>query len=84
MLRSYLPVVVFAGLGLIVGAALVSVNSLLGPRRPSREQSLPLLAEGKPPERRDITIETAFPGPGARDVFELVTRAVTGPAWVAG
>ena len=41
MLRSYLPVVVFAGLGLIVGAALVSVNALLGPRRPNKTKSEP-------------------------------------------
>ena len=29
-------------------------------------------------ERRAIVVETAFGGPGARDAFELVTRAVTG------
>ncbi|MDN3481989.1 hypothetical protein QMA10_08630 [Arthrobacter sp. APC 3897] len=29
-------------------------------------------------ERRDIRVRTPFAGPGARDVFELVTRAVTG------
>ena len=28
-------------------------------------------------ERREIGVETAFGGPGARDAFELVTRAVT-------
>ncbi len=28
-------------------------------------------------ERREITVATAFGGPGARDGFELVTRAVT-------
>ena len=28
-------------------------------------------------ERREIEVETAFGGPGARDAFELVTRAVT-------
>ena len=42
------------------------------------ERAFPLLAEGKPLERHDIGIETAFPGPGARDAFEMVTRAVTG------
>lgn len=42
------------------------------------ERALPLLAGGGPPERYDIEIETAFPGPGARDAFEMVTRAVTG------
>ncbi len=41
------------------------------------ERSLPLLGSGRPPERRAITIETAFGGPGARDAFELVTRAVS-------
>ena len=29
-------------------------------------------------ERRAIVVETSFGGPGARDAFELVTRAVTG------
>lgn len=42
------------------------------------ERALPLLAGGAPPERREVRIETAFGGPGARDGFELVTRAVTG------
>lgn len=41
------------------------------------ERALPLLADGGPPERRQITLHTAFRGPGARDAFELVTRAVT-------
>jgi hypothetical protein len=37
----------------------------------------PLLDPDSRPERRELTIETAFGGPGARDAFELVTRAVT-------
>ena len=41
MLRSYLPVVVFAGLGVIVGGTLATVNGLLGPRRPSKAKSDP-------------------------------------------
>ena len=41
------------------------------------ERGLPLLADGAPPERRAIAVRTAFGGPGARDGFELVTRAVT-------
>jgi hypothetical protein len=41
------------------------------------ERALPLLAAGAPPERREIVVRTAFGGPGARDGFELVTRAVT-------
>jgi hypothetical protein len=42
------------------------------------ERALPLLDPDGPCERREIVIETAFGGPGARDGFELVTRAVTG------
>jgi hypothetical protein len=42
------------------------------------ERALPLLSPGEPPQRREIVIRTAFGGPGARDGFELVTRAVTG------
>jgi hypothetical protein len=38
----------------------------------------PLLSPDDPPERRRIRVDTAFPGPGARDAVELVTRAVTG------
>jgi hypothetical protein len=41
------------------------------------ERALPLLEPGGAPERREITIRTAFGGPGARDGFELVTRAVS-------
>ena len=41
------------------------------------ERAFPLLDEGAPPERREITVRTAFGGPGARDAFEMVTRAVT-------
>ncbi len=42
------------------------------------ELALPLLDPDGPCERREIVVETAFGGPGARDAFELVTRAVTG------
>ncbi len=41
------------------------------------ERSLPLLDPAGGVERREIIIATAFGGPGARDAFELVTRAVT-------
>jgi len=37
----------------------------------------PLLAADERPERREVRLDTAFPGPGARDAVELVTRAVT-------
>jgi hypothetical protein len=42
------------------------------------ERALPLLDPDGPPERREVTVATAFGGPGARDAFELVLRAVTG------
>lgn len=42
------------------------------------ERALPLLDGGAAPDRADISIESAFGGGGARDAFEMVTRAVTG------
>lgn len=41
------------------------------------ERAFPLLGDGRPPQRREVTIRTAFAGPGARDAFEVVTRALT-------
>jgi hypothetical protein len=41
------------------------------------ERGLRLLDPTGPPERREITVTTSFGGPGARDAFECVTRAVT-------
>ncbi|MGH3717367.1 MAG: hypothetical protein ACRDRI_00705 [Pseudonocardiaceae bacterium] len=41
------------------------------------ERVLPLLEPGGLAERREIEVETAFAGPGARDAFEMITRAVT-------
>jgi hypothetical protein len=47
------------------------------------ERAWPELSPGgAPPERREITVATAFGGPGARDAFEFVTRAVTGERYV--
>ncbi len=46
------------------------------------ERAFPLLAGGAAPERREIHIATAFPGPGGRDAFELVTRALTDGRYV--
>jgi hypothetical protein len=46
------------------------------------QRGLPALATDGPPERREISIRTAFAGPGARDGFELATRAVTGGRYV--
>jgi len=39
--------------------------------------ALPLLSPDGPAERREISIRTAFRGPGARDAFEMVTRSLT-------
>lgn len=46
------------------------------------ERVLPLLEPDSLPERREIVVKTAFAGPGARDAFEMVTRAVTGGRYV--
>jgi hypothetical protein len=46
------------------------------------ERALPLLDPSGPVERRDLLVDTAFGGPGARDAIELVTRAVTGGRYV--
>jgi hypothetical protein len=42
------------------------------------ELAFPLLDPSARLERREVVINTAFAGPGARDAFEAVTRAVTG------
>jgi hypothetical protein len=42
------------------------------------ERALPLLDPDGLCERREIVVATAFGGPGARDAFEMITRAVTG------
>ncbi len=46
------------------------------------ERAFGLLDVDGPLERREIAVATAFGGPGARDGFELVTRAVTGERYV--
>lgn len=40
-------------------------------------RAFPLLTSGAPVPRRAVVVRTAFRGPGARDGFEAVTRAVT-------
>lgn len=42
------------------------------------ERAFPLLSPGAPPDRYDVTVEGGFPGGGAEDAFEMVTRAITG------
>ncbi|MDQ6806798.1 MAG: hypothetical protein M3065_17970 [Actinomycetota bacterium] len=46
------------------------------------ERALPLLDPDGAPQRHEITVHTAFGGPGARDAFELATRAVTEDRYV--
>ncbi len=46
------------------------------------ERGFAALSPDGPPDRREIALETAFGGPGARDGFEAVTRAVTGDRFV--
>jgi NADH-quinone oxidoreductase subunit A len=41
LVESYLPVLVFLGLGAILGAAFASLNRLIGPRKPSPTKSEP-------------------------------------------
>jgi NADH-quinone oxidoreductase subunit A len=41
VLKSYLPVIVFVGLGVGVGGALVTLNRLIGPKRPNQVKSEP-------------------------------------------
>jgi NADH-quinone oxidoreductase subunit A len=41
VLKSYLPALVFLALGIGVGAAFASLNSVLGPKRPSRVKTDP-------------------------------------------
>ena len=45
------------------------------------EWALRHLTNGIPPERKEISFRTAFPGPGLRDAVEMVTRAVTRQAY---
>lgn len=42
------------------------------------ERAFAVLAPDGPPPRREIVVRTSFGGPGARDGFEAVTRAVSG------
>lgn len=46
------------------------------------ERAFGVLSPHTPPQRREIRFETSFGGPGARDAFEMVTRAVTGDRYL--
>ena len=42
------------------------------------QRAFALLSPDAPPQRRQVSVRTSFGGPGARDGFEAVVRAVTG------
>jgi hypothetical protein len=46
------------------------------------QRAFAALSLDRPPERRSINVRTAFRGPGARDGFEAVTRAVSDGRYV--
>jgi len=46
------------------------------------QRAFATLSPGKAPERRSISVHTAFRGPGARDGFEAVTRAASDGRYV--
>ncbi len=60
VLKSYVPALVFLALGIGVGLAFTTLNSLLGPRRPSRTKSDPY-ESGLPSEvRRSFRFGVSF------------------------
>jgi len=66
---AYADLVKYHGYGYLGGVALAFK---------AMQRVLPILADGLPPERNEIAQDTAFPGPGGRDGFEMVTRMVSG------
>jgi hypothetical protein len=72
-----------------IGLRFAEILKYCGPRSPAGvanafkvlQRALPVLEPDGLCERRDIAIRTAFGGPGARDCFEMVTRAVTEGRW---
>ena len=41
MLENYLPVLLFMGVGLVIGAAMIALGFVLGPRKPDIEKNSP-------------------------------------------
>ena len=71
--------------GTVIGFTFDDVMKYHGPGFPGGvahavkvlERALPVLSPDRPAERREISVATAHRGPGVRDTFEAVTRAVT-------
>ncbi len=71
--------------GTVIGFTFDDVMKYHGPGFPGGvahavkvlERALPVLSPDAPAERREISVATAHRGPGVRDTFEAVTRAVT-------
>ena len=57
MLKSYLPILVFAGLGLAVGVAFATLNHVIGVERPKRET--PTTLRQKEPYESGIPVEVS-------------------------
>ena len=66
---SFDDIVKYHGRGSIAGAAHAFK---------AMERAFPLLSPDQPPDRYLIVVASGFPGDGARDAFEMVTRAATG------
>ena len=60
MLKSYLPILVFAALGLGVGTAFVLLNHVIGPKKPARPTAASR-RQGEPYES-GIPVAPAPPG----------------------
>lgn len=71
--------------GRLLGYTFQDLMNYHGPQAPGGvahafkvlERALPLLDADGPVERREISVQTPFEGPGVRDGFEMVTRAVS-------
>jgi NADH-quinone oxidoreductase subunit A len=57
VLKSYLPILVFAGLGLAVGVAFAMLNYVIGVKRPKRET--PTTLRQKEPYESGIPVEVS-------------------------
>jgi hypothetical protein len=78
-------IVLVRELGQILEFAFEDALRYAGPHSPAGvavgfkalQRTFDLLSPAAAPERRAVIIRTPFRGPGARDCFEVVTRAVT-------